>query len=266
MTHHTPEALATETLTHLGPLAARFALEVITRCDSTNDEIARRPEAGSRRIAVLVALDQHAGRGRHGRSWLAPPGAGLTFSCAWQLAPDAPPPTALSLATGLAVAEAISALGVAGVQLKWPNDILICGRKLGGILIELASGPRRARQAIIGIGINLLHAPKLPEGSIPATALAEHVTNMPSHGRLLAHILLHLAPRLDTFAIAGFPALRDAWQQFDACRGQNIEIIDGTRRLTGTSDGVDPDGALRLLTSDGLSRIFAGEVSIRFHS
>ncbi|HLW05603.1 MAG TPA: biotin--[acetyl-CoA-carboxylase] ligase [Azoarcus sp.] len=265
MTHSTPETLAAETLTHLGPCAARFALEVIARCASTNDEITRRPKPDGHRIAVLVALDQHAGRGRHGRSWLTNPGAGLTFSCAWPLAPDTPPPAALSLATGLAVAEAITALGIGDVQLKWPNDILISGRKLGGILIELVSAHRRTRQAVIGIGINLLDAPKLSEGSIPATALAEHVIDVPSHGRLLAHILVQLASRLDTFAAAGFPALRDAWQHFDACRGQNIEIIDGTRRLTGTGDGVDPDGALRLLTSEGLVRIFAGEVSLRFH-
>lgn len=265
MAHNTPDALAANTLTNLGPLAARFALEVIECCGSTNDELLRRPQTDSKHIAVLVALDQHSGRGRHGRSWLTTPGA-LTFSCAWQLEPNTPPPAALSLATGLAVADAITALDIPGVQLKWPNDILIGGRKLGGILIELASGQRRSRQAIIGIGINLLHAPDLPAGSIPATALAAHVSDVPSSARILAHILTHLARRLDTFADAGFSALRDEWQRLDACRGQSIEIIDGSRRFTGTGDGVDPDGALRLLTSKGLSRIFAGEVSIRFHS
>src|SRR5690606_20741336 len=135
MTACTPNILAADTLANLGPLAARFALEVVEHCGSTNDELARRPERDDTRLAVLVALHQHAGRGRQGRSWLAAPGDGLTFSCAWRLAPDAPPPAALSLAAGLAVADAITALGVANVQLKWPNDVLVAGHKLCGILV-----------------------------------------------------------------------------------------------------------------------------------
>lgn len=257
-----PALLHERTMHELGAHATRFALEVVAECGSTNDELSLAATRTDARIAVLVALHQHGGRGRRGRAWHA--GNGLTFSCAWPIAPDAPPPSALSLAAGLAVAEAIEDLGVPGVALKWPNDVLVEEHKLAGILVELTSGQRRARRAIIGIGLNLGGVPDYPpDGGRPPTAIAEHLATVPTPATVLAAILIRLAARLDAFAIDGFANMHDDWRRLDAFAGHMVRIDgDGTSRI-GRCEGVDADGALRLSTDSGVERILSGELSLR---
>ncbi len=257
-----PASLYERTMRELDRHAARFALEFVAECGSTNDELSAATARADGRIAVLVALRQNAGRGRRGRAWHA--GNGLTFSCAWPIAPDAPPPSALSLAAGLAVAEAIEDLGVHGVALKWPNDVLVDERKLAGILVELASGQRRARRAIIGIGVNLGSVPEYPpDGSRAPTAIIEHLAEAPARETVLAAILARLAGRLDAFAEGGFAAMQQDWSRRDAFAGHMVRIDgDGASRI-GRCEGVDADGALRLATESGLERILSGELSLR---
>lgn len=245
---------------HLGPQATGFAIEVVSECASTNDALAAEDAPADGRLHVLVAAEQRAGRGRRGRTWICAPGQGLTFSCAWPLDPAAAPPTGLSLAVGLAVAEALEALGVPGVSLKWPNDVLVDGRKLAGILVELASGQRRTRRAVIGIGLNLSAHPALPEGAI---ALSERLAMAPDPNRVLAALLLRLAARLADFRRGGFAALRDQWQRRDAFVGQRVRIAGEQLEQIGICDGVADDGALLLRGESGVMRILSGEVSLR---
>jgi BirA family transcriptional regulator, biotin operon repressor / biotin---[acetyl-CoA-carboxylase] ligase len=250
-------ALATS---HLGEAARHFALEVVDECASTNDVLgARAPSTGP--MQVLLARRQTAGRGRRGRQWLSAPSQGLTFSCALFLSPGAPPPNGMSLAVGLAVAQALEALGARSITLKWPNDVLAGGAKLAGILIELSSGQQRTRSAVIGVGINLRAAPAaLPPG---ATALAHHIQTLPTDEQVLAQILLHLRARVRDFETSGFAGLRDAWQTRDAYSGRKVRISGDTHERIGLCDGVDHDGALLLRDSAGTHRIFSGEVSLR---
>lgn len=257
-----PALLHERTLCELGPHAPRFALEVVAECGSTNDELSLAATRTDERIAVLVALHQRAGRGRRGRAWHA--GDGLAFSCAWPIAPDAPPPSALSLAAGLAVAEAIEDLGVRDVALKWPNDVLVDGRKIAGILVELVSGQRRTRHAIIGIGANLGSVPEYPpDGGRAPTAIAEHLAVAPAIETVLATILIRLAGRLDAFAAGGFAAMHHDWSRRDAFAGQLVRIDGEGASRSGRCEGVDADGALRLATESGLERILSGELSLR---
>ena len=239
----------------LGELAGVFSLEILPECDSTNSRLLDNPPPDDGRVHVLAAERQTAGRGRRGRVWQSWPGAGLTFSVLWRFAPAAHVPAGLSLVVGLAVARTLEELGVEGVALKWPNDVLIQGKKLAGILVELSSGRGRGLAAVIGIGINL---------RMPADAAVDYPTGVTDLARCLASppgpSLLRF---LEIYASAGFPALRGAWQQRNAFADLPVRILGEAHELTGTCVGVDDDGALLLQTPEGLRRVLSGDVSLR---
>lgn len=249
----------------LGALANDFAIDWVAECDSTNTRLIDATPADDGRIHVLIANRQTAGRGRRGRQWLSWEAASLTFSVLWRFSPGAPAPAGLSLVVGLALARALEELGVQGVQLKWPNDVLIHGDKLAGILIDLLPSRGRPPAAVIGIGLNL-HLPADAEipGQTGVTDLARALeTAAPARATILAAILGQLHRLLDTYATAGFPALRAAWEQRNAFAELPVRIISEGDTVHGICAGVDEDGALLLRTGDGLRRILAGDVSLR---
>ena len=256
---------AAELATALGPLAGDFALDWVSECTSTNTALVDAPPADDGRIHVLVADRQRAGRGRRGRQWLSWEGASLTFSTLWRFSPGAPAPAGLSLVAGLALARALEQLGVQGVQLKWPNDVLVHGDKLAGILIDLLPGRGRPPAAVIGIGLNL----RLPdahgiENQAGVTDLAQALEcEPPAPAAVLAVILTEMHRLLDTYAAAGFPALRGAWQQRNAFADLPVRIVSDQDVRIGICAGVDDDGALLLRTDTGMQRILAGDVSLR---
>lgn len=249
----------------LGAAAQAFALEVLPACESTSTLLLARARGGAPSGSLLVADRQTAGRGRRGRQWLSWEGASLTFSLLWRFAPGTPAPAGLSLAAGLALARALEQLGVEGVQLKWPNDVLVHGEKLAGILVELLPVRGRPPAAVIGIGLNL----RLPaDAAIPdqagVTDLAAALGGEPpSRPVLLAAILGEFHRLFDTYAAAGFPALRGAWEQRNAFAELPVAVRGESATLQGTCAGVDDDGALLLRTGDGVQRVLAGDVSLR---
>jgi BirA family biotin operon repressor/biotin-[acetyl-CoA-carboxylase] ligase len=238
----------------LGPLAPRFDVDVIAECESTNTLLLAR--AGSAPSgAVLVAERQTAGRGRMGRSWHAEPDASLTFSLLHRL-PRGVVPAGLSLAVGVAIAEALRELGIAGVALKWPNDILRDGRKLAGILIELASSA-----AVIGVGLNLRLPADLPDDVKAAAAALDRDID---RNELLARLLASLHDVLEAFGSGGFAALRERWLALNAYAGAPVRVIsEFAVPVEGICMGVDVDGALLLETSVCVQRIISGDVSLR---
>ncbi len=258
-------ARTTAVIDALGPLARDFAIDWVAECASTNTTLLDAPPHDENRLHVLVADRQTAGRGRRGRQWLSWDGASLTFSVLWHFPPGAAAPAGLSLVAGLALARALERLGVVGLQLKWPNDVLVHGDKLAGILIDLLSGRGRRPAAVIGIGLNL----RLPEhAAIPAqtgvTDLAHALeAPQPAPALILAAILAELHRLLDTFAVAGFPALRGAWEQRNAFAELPVCISGEKETRHGLCAGVDDDGALLLRTANGIERILAGDVSLR---
>jgi BirA family biotin operon repressor/biotin-[acetyl-CoA-carboxylase] ligase len=247
----------------LGGTACRFDIAALAVCDSTNTELLRRAEAGAPSGSVIVADQQRAGRGRRGRTWHASPGDSLTFSLLWRFPPESSAPAALSLAVGVALARALEALGASEVRLKWPNDLLLAGRKLGGILIELQPGA--VRSAIIGAGINLKLPPDLPPDVAPlATALAALPGPQPAtRERVLATCLKHLQRGLDDYASHGFAALHSEWQARHAWHGATVRISGGGDDIVGLCHGVDIDGNLLLETPAGLRTVTSGDVSLR---
>lgn len=234
-------------------------------CTSTNSALIEATPADDGFIHVLIADRQSAGRGRRGRQWLSWDDGSLTFSALWRFAPGAPVPAGLSLVAGLALARALEELGAQGVQLKWPNDVLIHGDKLAGILVELLPGRGRTPAAVIGIGINL----QLPaDAQVPeqrgVTDLAHALdTAPPTRATVLAAVLAELRSLLDTYATAGFVALRDAWQQRNAFADLPVCISGEAETLQGICRGVDEDGALLLETAVGMRRVLVGDVSLR---
>lgn len=260
------EALNVQVLMHtLGELGGRFNFTLLPECDSTNSRLMALPLTDSdARIAVLATDRQTAGRGRRGRSWLSWPGAGLTFSVLWRFAAAPHVPGGLSLAVGLAVARCLEKLGVEGVQLKWPNDVLIHGKKIAGILVELSSARRGEMAAVIGIGLNRRLPPDAEvESASGVTDLAACLPVPPGGNRLLALLLTELAYFLDIYASAGFTPLRAAWQQRHAFADLPVRILGEGTELSGVCAGVDEDGALLLDGPSGRVRVLSGEVSLR---
>lgn len=243
----------------LGPLSARFDVDLLAECGSTNAELLDRACAGAPSGTVIAAERQTAGRGRMGRTWHAEPGASLTFSLLWRLPPGVSP-AGLSLAAGVALVEALERFGVGGLALKWPNDILRDGRKLAGILIELVPGDVSA--AVIGIGVNLRLPETLPDEIRAASAALDGPADQ---NALLAALLSELHAALTAFGEGGFAALRDRWLARCAHLDVPVRILSEFGvPVEGRCVGIDVDGALLVETPVCVQRILSGEVSLRF--
>ena len=260
-----PNALQAAVITHLGAQAPRFVIDWVDECVSTNTALIENTPADDGRVHVLVAERQSAGRGRRGRQWQSWPDGSLTFSSVWHFARGTPAPAGLSLMAGVAVARALERLGVVGLQLKWPNDVLVNGEKLVGILVELSTGRARGLAAVIGIGINLRLPPDVRiEAQAGVTDLAHALDgDVPGRPALLAALLAELDNLLATYASGGFPAVKGAWEQRNAFAELPVRICGDEASLEGICAGVDDDGALLLRTATGTQRILAGDVSLR---
>ncbi|HCX34923.1 MAG TPA: biotin--[acetyl-CoA-carboxylase] ligase [Rhodocyclaceae bacterium] len=249
----------------LGAAAGRFQILVRERCVSTNTELRELAEAGASHASVLVCEEQTGGRGRRGRPWHSVRGGSLTFSLLWRFPAATPAPVGLSLAIGVAVARALDDLGVAGLKLKWPNDVLHCGRKLAGILVELASGTHPGPVAVIGVGVNVaLPRDFDPSGTIEATDIAGAAARRPSRNRLLAELLRSLGRDLDRYSAEGFAPFRSDWVRRAAWMGERVRLVsEFAAPLEGRLVGIDPDGALLVLGEGGVHRLASGELSLR---
>jgi BirA family transcriptional regulator, biotin operon repressor / biotin---[acetyl-CoA-carboxylase] ligase len=238
----------------VAPLVPGFTVEVLPQVDSTNTELMRRARGGAAEPVLLVAEQQTAGRGRLGRGWQSEPGASLTFSLGLPLAPA--DWAGLSLAVGASVAESLHP----AVRLKWPNDLWLEDRKLGGILIETASSGNGGgvRQAVIGIGLNI--AARAPEGlATPPAALRELIPDADAPGVLL-RIAAPLVADVLRFAQAGFAPFQARFSARDALRDRAVTLSDGT---TGVARGVSASGSLLVHTAAGPQAVSSSEVSVR---
>jgi len=240
-----------------------FALELRESCPSTNTTILELAPPSQGVLQMLACESQTAGRGRRGRNWLSWGPGSLTFSVRWQFRHGNAAPAGLSLAAGVAVAQALESLGAHGVALKWPNDTLLDGAKLGGILTELATDSSGTMSAVIGIGLNLRRSDTcVPD--VPIAALDDAFRPVPDRSVLLGACAGQLATMLDTFVASGFAAYRDAWQARNAHAGRVVRVSgEAGAGHEGVCIGVDDDGAL-LIDAHGLTvRILSGDVTLR---
>lgn len=247
--------------------AARLRrLTVADELDSTNAALLEAPPVPAGRLDACLAEFQSRGRGRRGRSWVAPFASGLCLSLGWTFR-DAPPQlSALSLAVGTGVLRALAALGIAGVGLKWPNDLVHSMRKLGGILIELRAEAAGPAFVVIGLGLNVA-LPAAARAALGASGLPvaslDDFCDPPPRSLLAAAVIGQLERVLAEFEHSGFAPFAGEWRAADALAAQPARILLGDRRIEGVARGIDDDGAL-LLEADGrLQRFVAGEVSLR---
>jgi BirA family biotin operon repressor/biotin-[acetyl-CoA-carboxylase] ligase len=250
----------------LGGAAAALGIECVDQIDSTNAALLQRlPVLDS--PLLLAAEAQSAGRGRAGRAWLTAAGGSLAFSLAWPFfRREVAGLAGLPLAVGVALARALHESGVA-VRLKWPNDLLLDGGKLGGVLVETGHVERvghRQLWAVIGVGINIA----LPD------ALASQLDSGISQARVLfgqrneflATAATHLGQVLAQFDSQGFAPFMQDWNRLHAHAGATVRILDqGRVQSEGVAQGVDAGGALLLETPAGLQSVHAGDVSLRLH-
>lgn len=247
-----------------GALGSGWPVAVEPSVDSTNAEIFRRLEAGERAPFVLLAERQTAGRGRRGRVWASPFAENLYCSVVLRVDGGMSQVEALSLTVGLAVAKTLQSLGLNGVQLKWPNDVLVDGRKISGILLELAGDPADVCHVVIGIGINVNMANDAP-GAIdqPWGSVRQCMGRMLDRNDLAAELLLQLRDCLSMHWQHGFAGLREEWEALHAWRGRSVVLTAGNNATLGVVLGVDERGAVRL-SVDGVDRAFSGgELSLR---
>lgn len=242
-----------------------FEVEVHDQVDSTNSRLLASAQQGAGHKRVLAAEMQSAGRGRRGRNWHGLLGGSLTFSLLWRFNRPLTGLSGLSLVVGLALARALESMGVAGVGLKWPNDVLLDGRKLAGILIETQGDMLSAASAVIGIGVNVHDGEELAvQAAQPVASLAEAMEPLPDRNALLVAILAELDKVLHVFDSEGFLPFAAAWRELHAWQGREVQVLAASGvSARGEAVGVDTDGALLVATVAGVERIHSGEVSLR---
>ena len=230
---------------------------------STNDVAKGLARRGAPEGTLVVAEQQTGGRGRRGRAWHSPPG-GLWFSLVLY-PPVLPAATqSLPLILSLAVQEALTAFPVPPVALKWPNDLVYRGRKIGGILVELGAEAEAVRFVVAGIGLNVNITSFPPEVAETATSLKLLAGKALNRAELLATILVTLEDYYVRWCREGFGPYQKVYEQRLVLRGCSVEIDYAGQRISGTVEGVDVGGHLILLLSDGTRWSFAGgEVSLR---
>jgi BirA family biotin operon repressor/biotin-[acetyl-CoA-carboxylase] ligase len=248
------------------PLAG---VEVLFEVDSTNTYLyeAASPRPGHPRIAF--AEIQSVGRGRRGRSWVAPFGSGLTFSLAWTFAETPAGLPALGLAMGVAVAETLRDFGAGEVRLKWPNDIVWRQRKLGGLLLQLRSESGGPASVVAGLGLNLslpaeARARLAGEGALPVADLDEAMAGrVPGRNALAGTLAAAMVAVLDEFGRCGFGAFASRWAGLDALAGARVRVEQGAEFVEGEACGTDAEGALLIKVAGQVRRFHSGDVSLR---
>lgn len=257
------ERLDAQALRHAAPQGLRVDVQPLL--DSTNRvlmdaDAAHDPQA-------LLAEHQSAGRGRRGRAWRSPFGANLYLSLAWSYPqwPQALP--TLSLAVGVVCARALQAAGVEGVRIKWPNDLWIDDRKLGGILIEQRGVSGDDCRVIVGVGLNVAMRAAQGEGIdqawITVNEALARAQRMPASRTQLASALLRgLHACLTHYPATGFAPYRDEWLARDALRDRAVHVPEHAA-LRGIGRGVDAQGAFLIDTDAGLRTVHGGEISLR---
>jgi len=261
-----PRPLPDEFLEPLARAADRLGIfreQIVWYADatSTNDLAATMAERGVAEGRVVVANAQSAGRGRQGRTWVSPPGAGLYMSAV--LRPHERALPLLTIAAGVAVAEGIQAATGLAADVKWPNDVYVHGRKVAGILAEASSSNAAGaiQHVILGAGINVMPAAFPPEVAGRATSLEAELGRPVDRGLLLTEYLCSLASRFDDLQSGRPAAVVGAWRARAASMlGRRVQWEGAGATRKGVALDIDDTGALVVRTAAGPVRVTAGEV------
>ena len=259
---HVRETIAARGITLGKPLT------IAQETESTNDDAKRGARAGAEHGALWLAESQTAGRGRQGRAWVSPRGENLLFSVLLRLrCPPARVPL-VSLACGLAVRDAVArALGAsreAEVAVKWPNDVLINGKKVAGVLVESALAGPKVEYVVVGIGINVLTRALPEELAATATSLAIEGAVGLDRAEILADVLVGLDRDVELVTHRGLGLVHGRLTRHDALAGREVESTEVGSSLRGTACGIDLEGRLLVRKPDGtVTKVSSGELRLR---
>jgi BirA family biotin operon repressor/biotin-[acetyl-CoA-carboxylase] ligase len=232
---------------------------------STQDEAGEAARRGAEEGVVVISERQTKGRGRKGRLWASPPREGVYFSTI--LRPNLRPTQIIQipLIAGVAVCKAIRRVTPLEPRIKWPNDITIGGKKVGGILAEMSSDMDRVNHIVLGIGVNVnTECSLLPEPTRGiATSLAEKCGEYVSRVRLVQSLLSEFDALYRTFLVSGFATLREEWKALDSTVGSWVKVSDGNEEMKGKALDIDGEGFLLVRKENGdVRRIISGDVSL----
>jgi BirA family biotin operon repressor/biotin-[acetyl-CoA-carboxylase] ligase len=255
---------------NLGEFAAsrldRF--ESFDEIGSTNTHLMQQPAPSPGRLSVAITDNQVAGRGRHGRTWQSPPGSGICLSLGYTFDRQPRNLSALTLAIGLGVVDALDDAGAPGILLKWPNDLIANDGKLGGILTEAQSLGQGAAMVVTGIGLNvdLQETPGAATGIGDARPIADlaglGVPLAPRH-EIAARLIERVCGAFVAYEDSGFVPLAARWSERDWLRGRQLTVDTPRRRVAGVGAGIADDGALLVDTGAGTRiRVTSGSIVV----
>lgn len=238
-------------------------LEILPEVESTNRYLLESAGDGAPGGSACFAEYQQAGRGRRGREWHSPYGSSIYFSLLWRFNDGTSRLAGLSLAVAVALMRCLEECGLERAGIKWPNDILVEGRKLAGILLDVAGEHSGPCHVVIGIGINGRVSQQ--QGAAidqPWTDLWQSGVEV-GRNRLAGRLLHHLLLAVEEYQEAGLDAFLDEWRGHDLTCDREVAIHHGSEVIHGIARGVDRSGMLQVEQSDGLRSYASGEVSLR---
>ncbi len=242
-------------------------IEVPWVTESTSDHLLRQGRVVPGRPKVCIAEYQSGGRGRRGRQWFSPAGHGLCLSVAWCF-PNLPASlSCLGLAVGVGVLRALRASGAVEAELKWPNDVVVAGKKLAGILIDVQGEAGGPLQVVAGVGVNyLLDAPTKnaieSAGGLMAASLTEG-GRLASRNKVAARLITEIIGVLQQFEHTGFTSLAKEWRDADYLCGRRIAAQTDSKEILGVAQGISDDGQLILVVNGEVQHLVTGDVSVR---
>ena len=238
--------------------------EVFFTTNSTNQQLMDRIGVSGFHCSVVLAEYQTAGRGRRGRQWLSPLGAGICFSIGWHFDSQPETITALSLAAGVSIVQTLHEYGIDQARLKWPNDLFCEGNKLGGILVETRSEMAGPCDIVLGIGINF-SLPDSVGGSIPqpVTDVSSQLGQLPSRNLLAGALINSTVQMLKEFRAHGFTPFRELWRRFDCFSGKQATLSMPDRTVTGKVLGISGSGLLCMSIAGAVHEFASGDLNLR---
>ncbi|MDG1492718.1 MAG: biotin--[acetyl-CoA-carboxylase] ligase [Luminiphilus sp.] len=238
-------------------------IEVEREIDSTNAALKRRALSEDIHGVALFAETQTAGRGRLGRVWVSPPKSNIYLSLGWRTGLEPLELAGLSLAAGCAIGEGLERNFGLKMQLKWPNDLYLGGKKCGGVLIDLVQSSNQDWTIVVGVGLNVA-MPNSGGNDIdqPWTDLGSHSAVPLTRNEVGGQLLGALVPLLSSWQVGAFSQWRESWSRRDLMAGHQITVQQGNHFISGRADGVDHSGALRVVTNEGLTVVQSGEASM----
>ena len=240
-------------------------LEIFDEIDSTNSYLMQQPGPRPGFLRTAATLNQTAGRGRYGKNWHSPPGSGLCVSLAYACARKPENLAALTLAIGLGAIEALRVCDVPGVMLKWPNDLVLCDGKLGGILTEAKSHGQEVDSIVTGVGLNIDVGSTFddelgPGRALPAVDLKSCCAELPTRERLTAQLMNEIYATFAEYEARGFASFYRRWPDHDWLRGKRVTVETQRQEVSGVAAGIAADGALLVQTAGVTHCVTSGSV------